>query len=233
MHKQSQRQERTRRIICRFQDLGCLREALNSGLSVDGRASTEMSPTPPHPPADEPRTAQAHTPVGLCIISSEGSTSPDNPGGGMQLPIRAPHTPPHTNPGHMLTARSIFHAVSTHRDLIEQRQPQDGPRAKVTMNWEVTAYSACSPPNRDPRAQTCRGQKEPKETQSTHQPNKNNAGTALKPTRWHLCQQEVVLLGRETQDTGRRGISEAQDIEQEELWVKEPQATFSPLISTV
>lgn len=52
----------------------------------------------------------------------------------MQLPIRAPHAPPHTNPGHMLTAHSIFHAVSMHRDLIEQHQPQDGPRAKVTMN---------------------------------------------------------------------------------------------------
>lgn len=175
-----------------------------------------MSPTPPHPSADEPRTAQAHTFVGLAVPlhhllrrlylswQSWRGNAASHP---------CPTRPSTHKPGHMLTAHSIFHAVSTHCDLIQQRQPQDGPQAKVTMNWEVRTYSAHSPPNRDPRAQTWRGQKEPKETQSTHQPNENNSGTALNSTRWHLCQQEVVLRGREKQDTGRRGILEAQDIE--------------------
>lgn len=164
MHKQSQRQERTKRIICCFQDLGCLREALNSGLSVDGRARPcrplhltlqQMSPGLPRPTP----------PSGwLClrIISSEGSTSPDHPGGGMQLPIRAPHAPPHTNPGHMLTARSIFHAVSTRCDLTEQWQPQDGPRAKVTTNWEARTYSAHSPPTGIPELKDGEARRSPR-----------------------------------------------------------------------
>lgn len=97
MHKQSQRQERTKRIICRFKDLGCLREALNSGLSVDGRAGPcrplhltlqQMSPGLPRPTPSSGWLC-------LCIISSEGSTSPDNPGGGVHFPSM-PHMPLHT-----------------------------------------------------------------------------------------------------------------------------------------
>lgn len=145
MHKQSQRQKRAKITICHFKELGCLREALNSGAPVDGGV---VQATPPHPAADEPGDAQTRALpdlLCLCIISWDGSTSPDNRRGEIQLSFPAWHAPPHTDPSHVLTVRSLFHASSTRRGL-EQRRPEDGPPAKVTMNWEVRTCSAHSPP---------------------------------------------------------------------------------------
>lgn len=96
MHKQSQRQKRTKK--CCFKELGCLREALNSRPPVDG---SEMQATLPLHSPGEPEAAQAFPCSLICCVSTsprKGSTSLDNPRGEMVLPPPPRHTPSPTNP---------------------------------------------------------------------------------------------------------------------------------------
>lgn len=66
MHKQSQRQKRTKIRICCFKELGCLREALNSGPPVDG---SEMQATLPLHSPGKPEAAPAFPCSLICCVS--------------------------------------------------------------------------------------------------------------------------------------------------------------------
>lgn len=131
MHKQSQRQKRTKTIICPFKELSCLRETWNSGRSV--RSWAMQATQPPRSP-DAPAAAQAQVLSDLLCLGIYSKALPllTTPEGKCYLPTQ-PRKPLHINPGHMLTAGSILHAHCTSCNL-ERQQPQARPLATVTRN---------------------------------------------------------------------------------------------------
>lgn len=174
MHKQSQRQKRTKIIICHFKELGCLGEALISDALSPSGDTGHSAPTLPR----QARGCPSQGPVwsAVPLFSSKELYLSWHCWRGNAAFLPALHRPPRRNPGHMLTAYSMLGDPSACWDL-EQRQPRDWPLANVTMNWEVRTYPAL-PPHRDCRVHAGRGPKQFGENWMLCPPSQSNPWTA-------------------------------------------------------
>lgn len=167
--------EKNKNIICHFKERGCWRGSVEFRTPCWWWATWT---TLPHPPAAEPGAAQARPcPCRICWASASPCqlylSWQAQRGNAASLP-GAPRPSTH-RPQPYARCSLVLCAPSPPRDL-EQRQPQDGPRATVTMNWEVRTYFAHSAPTGIPGLKQV------------------EAGSSSRKIKWHVNLTRAILV---------------------------------------